>query len=214
MKNSFIWGIALVLGGILFLLNNIGVFDLSFRGWWTLFIIVPSLIGLFHKGGIVSSLLGIFLGVLLFMGANEIISYNLVWQIFIPIVIISIGLTLLFGPRGKLRRGKDAGDLLAIFGGNEVKVVDEFNGSSMIAVFGGVELDLSEAKITKDIVIDSVAVFGGNEIILPKNVKVKESGMSIFGASESTIKEKSNKKTPTVTISYVNVFGGLDITNK
>ena len=58
MKNlkRTIWGIILVLAAIIIALNSFNIidFDLFFDGWWTLFIIVPSFVGLIenkNKGG-------------------------------------------------------------------------------------------------------------------------------------------------------------------
>ena len=46
-----IWGIAIIALGIIFGGNALGFFDLNifFDGWWTLFIIIPSLISLITK---------------------------------------------------------------------------------------------------------------------------------------------------------------------
>ena len=48
---SIIWGIALVAIGVVLGLNAFGVTDIElfFDGWWTLFIIVPSAVGLFRE---------------------------------------------------------------------------------------------------------------------------------------------------------------------
>ena len=47
-KIEIIWGIALLLVGVILILNLSGITntDVFFKGWWTLFIIVPSIIGI------------------------------------------------------------------------------------------------------------------------------------------------------------------------
>ena len=47
---NIIWGIVLVTIGIIFGLNELNITNINifFDGWWTLFIIVPCIIGLFN----------------------------------------------------------------------------------------------------------------------------------------------------------------------
>lgn len=53
MKNfsKMLWGIVLIVIGIAIALNalNIANINFFFKGWWTLFIIIPCLIGLFDR---------------------------------------------------------------------------------------------------------------------------------------------------------------------
>ena len=46
--SGILWGIAITAVGVILALNAIGLTDINifFHGWWTLFIIVPSFIGL------------------------------------------------------------------------------------------------------------------------------------------------------------------------
>ena len=101
---------------------------------------------------------------------------------------------------------------LAVFSGTEDRVKNEmFEGAELVAVFGGIELDLSEAKIEKDVSIHSVAVFGGNEITLPANVKVKVTGVPIFGGIENKARQIEAENAPTVYIEHVSIFGGTSV---
>ena len=49
---KIIWGVAFIVAGIVFALSAFGIthIELFFDGWWTLFIIVPCLVGLFTEG--------------------------------------------------------------------------------------------------------------------------------------------------------------------
>lgn len=49
--SKMLWGIVLIALGIVIGLNalNITAINIFFRGWWTLFIIIPCLIGLFDS---------------------------------------------------------------------------------------------------------------------------------------------------------------------
>ena len=212
---TYIWGFALILVGLLYLGSNLELWDfnLFFDGWWTLFIIVPSVAGLFKNDEIMPSILGIIIGILLLMAAQSYITWLMVGQIFIPFVIICIGVSLLIKPSFKfLRKKGKSSEYIGIFGGCDEKITEKFSGASCVAIFGGVSLDLREAKITEDVVIDVVSIFGGSELILPKGINVKTSGVSIFGGTDNIYKEaKPDKKQPTIHINHVTIFGGTEL---
>ena len=47
--SKILWGIAFIFAGVIFALNAFGITDIEifFDGWWTLFIIIPCLVGIF-----------------------------------------------------------------------------------------------------------------------------------------------------------------------
>lgn len=209
---SKIWGVVIILVGIIYLGNIFTWWDVKifFKGWWTLFIIIPSIIGLFKKEW-VSSLLGLSIGALLLFASNSLIEWNLVGKLFISIVLIVVGISILFKPKFKNVNKNDKGlpEFIGLFSGNEPKITDEFKGASIKSIFGGVDLDLSNAIIKEDIQIDCISIFGGTDIRLPKNVNAKYSGVPVFGGIED--KSEHSKKGPIVLINYVCVFGGIDL---
>ncbi len=212
-NKSLIWGIILLIVGLMFLGNNLELWkiNLFFKGWWTLFIIVPSVISLIKNENINSSILALIIGVLLLLAQRDYIAWNMVGKIFLPFVIITIGISLIFKPKKKYNKKKNSQEYLGIFSGCQDMVTDTFEGASCIAVFGGVELNLSKAKITKDITIETVAIFGGVNIILPKNVILKSEGVSILGGTTNKYESTEKTKSPTVYLNYVGIFGGTEI---
>ena len=70
------WGVALVIVGIGFGGEALGLwnFELFFNGWWTLFIIVPSLLNLFESGMKRSNTIGVTIGVLLLLSSWHVIA--------------------------------------------------------------------------------------------------------------------------------------------
>ena len=95
--SSIVWGLALITVGVILTGNALGWFDINlfFDGWWTLFIIVPCTIGLFTEKGKIGSLIGIILGVLLLLACQDVIGFDSLWKVFLPIVVIIIGVTLI-----------------------------------------------------------------------------------------------------------------------
>ncbi len=214
-KKSLIWGIIFIIVGLLYLGTNLNLwnFNLFFDGWWTLFIIIPSIVSLIQNENTMSSVLGIIIGVLLLLATRDYISWQMVGRIFLPFVIISVGVSLIFKPKFKINNKNKKGnpEYIGIFSGREENINDTFNGATCIAVFGGVELDLSLAKITEDIVIECIAVFGGIDIKLPKNVILKSEGISIFGGASNKYQSSEKGKQPVVHINHVSIFGGTEL---
>ena len=215
-KKTILWGMVLIITGLLFLGNNLELwnFNVFFEGWWTLFIIVPSVIELFNKENTMSSILGIMIGVLLLLAVRDCIAWPMVGKIFLPFLIISIGVSILVKPKFKIKMKKGENgkiECIGIFSGRDEKVSDKFNGADCVAVFGGIDLDLRSAEITEDITIDCVAVFGGINIKLPEDVIVKTEGISIFGAISNDYVCNSKKKKPTVHVNHVSIFGGTEL---
>ena len=96
---SVILGICLIILGVIFGLNALELtnIDIFFDGWWTLFIIIPSFIDLFkEKTDKIGSIIGIALGVFLLLCAQGILKYSLILKLFVPVVVIIIGLKLIF----------------------------------------------------------------------------------------------------------------------
>lgn len=84
-------------------------------------------------------------------------------------------------------------------------------GTDLTAVFGGVECDLTKALISSDKVINATAVFGGIDIFVPDNVKVKIKSTSIFGGVTDKKAHYTKEDAHTIYINASCIFGGVDI---
>lgn len=213
--NQIILGVIILMCGVIFLGNTLNIWhvDIFFEGWWTLFIIIPAFIELVsNKETFWSSLTGVIIGVLLLITCQDIISWNKMFEIFLPIVIIILGLSLIFHPTFKRIHKKDGKDdtFVGVFSGIEQKITELDNDIKVVTVFGGVELDLTELKITKDFDIDCTCVFGGVDIFLPDNVQVRLNGLPLFGGIDNKYKMKDKAKY-TINLNYLVAFGEIDI---
>ncbi len=215
--SDIILGVILITLGILFIGNEFELWNINvfFKGWWTLFIIIPSALGLFQKGNRISGLLGLLIGFLLLLATRDIIAWKTVGRVFLPSILILIGLSIIFKKNfsaEKINKKDGINNYIAVFSSSEEKISNEkFLGTNITSVFGGVELDLRNAIIDEDIVINCTTVFGGIDIILPGNVKVKVSGVPIFGGIENKKDNSSEENAPTVFINYVCIFAGIDL---
>ena len=101
MKNlkKVLIGLAFIIIGVLWGLNSNGIINirsLFFDGWWALFIIVPCFIDFITSRDKIGNLIGIGIGVLIILVAQDIISFSTIWKWFLPGVLIFIGLNISF----------------------------------------------------------------------------------------------------------------------
>ena len=219
---NIIWGVILVILGVLLFLNafDLFTFDIFFDGWWTLFIIIPSFIDLFTDDSKAGSVIFLAIGILLLLACQDIIDFTLVAKLIFPIIVVVIGLSLLF--RNMFNKGinksieeinkesQSKEEYSAIFSGQDIRLdKDEFKGTTVNAIFGGVKLDLRDAVIKKDVVITGKAIFGGIDIYVPNDVKVQVKSNSVFGGVDNKV--KNSEKGVTIFIDATCVFGGIDI---
>jgi len=222
--SNILWGTVLIIIGIIFGLNALDITNINifFNGWWTLFIIVPSFIGLFNEKFKTSNIVGLLIGIFLLLGCNNIIDFNLVWKLIVPVSLIIIGLSFIFKDTINCKIKKEMRKLnkdnvqeyYATFGAQDLNFSKEkFNGCNLNAVFGGVECNLQGAKLEKDVIVNASAIFGGITIFVPDNVNVKIVSTPIFGGISDERKNKDKEKEYEITL-YINatcIFGGVDI---
>ena len=221
---KILWGIVLVAAGVLFALNALEItnYDIFFDGWWTLFIIIPSLVGVITDRDKTGSLLGLGIGVLLLLWQQEIIELDLLWKLFLPILVIAFGLRLIFGGVFKRDNKKTINEIrknrknvksnVTAFSGSDINYNGEvYEGGEYVATFGGIEVDLRGAIIEKDCVIEAVAVFGGVDIYVPDGINVEINSTSVFGGIDNNVKRNIIPGAPTVYVEAVAVFGGVDV---
>ena len=221
MKTSnMIWGIILIIVGVIFGLNALEITDINifFNGWWTLFIIIPCLISLLKGKEYAGNIIGLFVGVTLLLACNNIITFELIGKLLLPVILVVIGFSILFKDiintkiKNKIKNviPTSSDEFYAVFGSNRINPTqDEINGANVNAIFGELVCDLSNSKITKDIVINATSVFGGMTIIVPDNVNIVTSAFPLFGGITNKVKNKDNKNT--IFIKGTIMFGGIDI---
>ena len=221
--NRILWGLVFVVLGVVVALNTLNIIDFNifFDGWWTLIIIVPCFIGLFDttNESKVGNVIGIIIGVVLLLASWGWLRFDLIFKLFIPAILVIIGLYMIFGNlfksnvKEKVKAKKENGNgesIVATFSEQMVTKKDEvFESANLDAVFGSVVLDLSKAKIKDEAVISASAIFGGIDIIVPKDVEVKVKSTPIFGGVSNKSKGKDTKKV--IYIDALALFGSIDI---
>jgi len=221
---NILWGLVLVIIGLIFGGNALGItnINLFFDGWWTLFIIVPCFVGLFKENDRMANSIGLIIGIALLLACQDIIQFALIAKLWFPTILVCVGLSIIFKDVTtrkfneqikKLNQDKsNLNEYCATFSGQDLKFDGEqFAGADLTAVFGGIECDLRKAIIESDVVINTSSIFGGIDIFVPENVKVKVKSSSIFGGVSDKKKHTENTEAHTVYINATCLFGGVDI---
>lgn len=220
---NILWGIAFIVVGLILAGNAIGItnIDIFFDGWWTLFIIVPCFIGLFNDSDKTGNVIGLVIGGTLLLACQGLLNFAMVWKLVVPVALVIIGVSIIFKDsiHGKInseiskinKSQKDIPSYCATFSEQNANFEnEEFKGADLTAVFGGVKCDLRQAIINSDTVIKAESIFGGVEIYVPSNVKVKIKSTPIFGGV--TDKSVHNQESEhTIYINSTCIFGGVDI---
>jgi hypothetical protein len=137
--------------------------------------------------------------------------------------MIALGGLVLFrslGPGRVARSGgaADAGpenvvDIVAVLGGFERRVsTQDFRGGEITAVMGGCALDLREASIVKEAVINVFTIWGGITIKVPPDWTVVLNGTPVMGGfAEKTVTPPDGSKRLVIT-GYA-IMGGVEVRN-
>jgi hypothetical protein ELI_2635 len=218
---NIVYGIMLILLGIIIALISLDIIhtNLLFKGWWTLVIIIPSIIGLLFDDDKLGNLISLIIGILLLLGVRNIIDYKILLKLFVPILLVTVGLSLILKnileskktlQIKELNKVKDnTKDIFATLSNENKKIIGEFKGISIDAVFSNVELDLREAEIKKDQVINVSTIFSGVTILTNNNIKVIVKSDSLFGGVSNHTEEKDEAKAIYINASCL--FGGVEI---
>lgn len=236
-------GVFILLIGIILLLkvSNIIPPEWSWIYTWPVFLIaLGAFIGLRHTFHGITWLILILIGGA-FLADHLYPGYQLhryTW----PFVLILLGLFFIFRPRGhwhweawdEKKSFPDPGtsqdtqmntdttadskddyvNATSVFGGAKKNILSKnFKGGEIVNIFGGTELNLSQADINGEAVIEMTTIFGGTKLIVPSNWTVKSDAAVIFGGVEDkrsmpVINESSGK---ILTLKGTVIFGGIDI---
>jgi len=227
---GLIWGVLLALIGVVILLDNMGIAAASqFYRLWPMLLIVPGILNAITPRGRLFGILLIFFGIALQLHEFGIARFS--WGVIWGLVWIAVGVIVLWSslearkqpPADSVEPNADVRARLnevAIFGGVERRITtQDFQGGSINAVFGGVEIDMSEASMLKDEAILEVnAIFGGVELRVPDSWQVVSRGAAILGGfvDKTRIRrtdDPANATRKMLILTGAAVFGGVEIKN-
>jgi predicted membrane protein len=224
-NNRAIIGVILVLVGLFLVMRNTGFFpefiDHVIFSWPMLLVAIGLVmtLGASEKtsGVIVMAVGGFFLIPMIFRETFH--AYNLFW----PSIFVIIGLTFIVTKRRGFNSvattgivGDDYIDYVNVFSGGERQIVSEnFKGGKISAVFGGMELDLTKAKLAPGRnELEVACVFGGATFIVPDDWNISIEVTPVLGGfsdSRKLIPGRIVDSTRQLVIKGAVVFGGGEI---
>jgi predicted membrane protein len=188
-RGTRIWGIGLMLMGVIFELNALNITHLGFKNLWPVFIIL--------------------LGCLMLWQALTGNKNGAVWRVLES--QHDSGQESASTPPGAL-------NLNYVFSGTDRRIrTQDFKGGNISAIFGGFKIDLTRAEIASErAVLETNVVFGGGEIIVPESWVVVMEGSGIFGGFDDKTRHfqpDPSKPTPTLVVKGAAVFGAVVVKN-
>ena len=233
-RNGRLWtGVFLLIIGGVALLKSFA-FDIPdwLFSWQMLLIALGLFIGLrhnFHGGAwfILILIGGAFLANDYFLKGDL---HKHIW----PVIIIVLGAFFIFRPGRSMHEQRkkweeqlklqgegapskeDFIDATSIFGSTKKNILSKhFVGGDITNIFGGTELNLTQADIPGQAVIDITTIFGGAELFVPSHWMVKSEIVTIFGGVEdkrvmSTVIDTPDK---VLILKGTVIFGGIEIKN-
>ena len=213
-------GVVVVTLGVLFLLDSGGALDAgdAIDRWWPLVIVAAGVITLAQRprsvlrGTILTAVGGVLL-----LFSTDVLTED-AWSYIWPAAIILAGLVIVARWTGRIPAGVSEDDVVrstAVFGGTKLlSHTQQFRGAWLTAIFGGITLDLRDARPIPDgATVNATAAFGGVEILVPKGWRITVRSTPIFGGVE----DKTDHTTapaanaPTLQVDAVTIFGGVGI---
>jgi hypothetical protein len=120
-----------------------------------------------------------------------------------------------FVKRAVPSRGDEDSDelsLVAVFDGIELKSrAKAFKGGSMLAWFGGIEVDLSDAELAPEARLSVHTLFGGIAIKTPPNWRVESNAQALVGGVDTRTPAQEDPDAPVLTLVGTAVFGGIAV---
>ena len=153
-----------------------------------------------------------------------------------PLILITVGALFIFRPRNRHCRGfkkkegiqsetmtplseesytqDDIIDNVNIFSGTKKVILSKnFKGGDIVNIFGGSEIDLTQADMTTPAILEVTAIFGGATLIVPSNWAIKSEAVTIFGGigDKRKIVPSTESPTKTLVLKGTMIFGGMEI---
>lgn len=228
VSNQLILGIVAIGFGVLFLLRNLGVIEADgVRQFWPLVLVFLGVLKIMLHGGSGSARDYFWGGALILVGSTMtlhrlgVIDFS--WHAWWPVLLIAFGVSIML-KGGYRQRGlawktvlegesDEVIDAAAILGSYRRQVRSQnFRGGDITAIMGGCEIDLRDASINGEAVLNVVAFWGGIELKVPTDWTVILQGSGIMGGFVEKTKMPADSNKRLVVRGYA-IMGGFEAKN-
>lgn len=218
---QLVLGLLIVIVGVLFTLDNMGLaYAEDYLRYWPVGLIAIGLVKLWQAGkgrcGGFGGVIFVGIGTLLLLDSLDMvrISVNEIW----PMLLVFFGASMVW--RGWYGRRAIAADSaatvsgIAILGGvkrgNNSRA---FRGGDLTAIMGGCEIDLRQAAIDGEAVIEVFAMWGGIEIRVPEDWTVNSRVVPLLGGMEDKTHPPQGATTHRLVLRGFAIMGGIEVKN-
>jgi len=220
--SQLLMGLLIIVVGLLFTLDNLGIARASdYLRYWPAGLIAVGLVKLWDSreghgggfGGFVITLIGLWL--LIEATVDIRFSFSDMW----PLLLVFVGSYLVWRGLTGQRRLAAADDhavvsAMAILSGvNRGNNSRAFRGGDLTAIMGGCDIDLRQAAINGDAVIDVFAVWGGIEIRVPEDWSVTFHVTPLMGGVEDKTRPPLGSAVHRLTVRGVVMMGSVEVKN-
>jgi hypothetical protein len=102
--------------------------------------------------------------------------------------------------------------LVAVFDGVTLKSrARAFTGGSMLAWFGGIEVDLREAELAPEARLSLHALFGGIEVKTPPGWRLESDLKAFAGGVDTRTPSQDDPDAPVLSLTGTALFGGIAV---
>ncbi len=226
MSFQLILGLFIILLGVLYTLENLGiVYAHDYLRFWPIILVfygASRVIQCETAGQKVWGIFWIVVGSFMVLDRLDLIYFS-VWDLW-PLILVVLGISLIWGPsRRRLRfhgvfsaaDSSNTINALALMGGfKRANDSQDFQGGEATAIMGGCELDLRKASIQQsEAVMNLFSVMGGIEIWVPEDWNVVVQGVPILGGFEDKTHRTATESHKRLVVRGYAVMGGVEIKN-
>lgn len=221
-------GVAMILAGILFLLQEMGIARIgSILQLWPIVLIVIGGLKIWER-----RFDSVFVGaVLAFVGTGILLDNfgQMSFHVFRlwPLIVIYIGIRVIRQSMPGMKVGnlptqgssgtRDSLAETAAFGGGDRRIVtNDFTGGSVNVVFGGFDIDLTQSEMqTESAAVDLFVMWGGVDLRVPPGWNVRLQVLPLFaGAEDKTTHPPAGQEgVKELIVTGVAIFGGVEVKN-
>jgi predicted membrane protein len=239
-RGKVVGGILVVIAGSLFLAKELGADIPHWLFSWKTFLIALGIItGVKHNFRNAWWFFLVAIGGIFLLG--DFYPMMNIKPFIWPVLIILFGLMMIFKPRRKFNHrrwayahqryskygqkgscytredsvSEDYVESTSFMGGVKKNVLSKkFKGADITNVFGGAEINLSQADMESTATMELTNVFGGTKLIIPAHWEINSELVSVFGSIEDKRPMQPNTSlgdSKVLILRGTTFFGGIDI---
>lgn len=226
ITRNFALGALVIAAGLILLLSNMHILSYEAKHIffsWQMLLIGIGVISLFGNGNKTPGYILIIIGGVFLIPKIFNLDFNIM-SLFWPAILIAIGILILLKrmPKRPIRQNFSMHDVSPegyihednIFSGGKQKITHEFKGGQINCIFGGSEIDLTQATLGEGINdLEVNTIFGGVTLIVPDDWKIQLKMTSILGGfsdKRSFVKDNPDPSRMLI-IRGSTIFGGGEI---